>query len=232
MINGKHILAVIPARGGSKGIKNKNIINLAGKPLIAYSIEAALLSRYIDSTVVTTDSREIAATAKIFGARVPFLRPEELASDNSKTIDAVVHTVHSLRESGEEYELLVLLQPTQPLRTAEDIDAALELMEKNNWDDIVGVCKQEHSPLLIRELVQDGELKNILDQGSSVRRQDMKAYYYVNGAIYINRVCDISGSLGFNDNKHPFIMNERHSVDIDETEDLKTAEQYILEAKL
>ena len=116
MYGSKKVLALIPARGGSKGIKKKNIVLLDGKPLIAYSIEASLRSKYIDSTVITTDSREIAEIAEKFGGRVPFLRPAELAQDKSKTIDAVLHAIRQLTIKRENYDILVLLQPTQPLR--------------------------------------------------------------------------------------------------------------------
>lgn len=221
------ILTLIPARGGSKGIKDKNIIPLAGKPLIAYSIDAAKNSKYIDSIVVTTDSEKIAEVAKEYGARVPFLRPTELAADTSKTIDAVLHAIKTLKSLSEEYDVLVLLQPTQPLRTTDDIDKAIELYYKNNERGLVSVSPVEDNPLLIRSIATDGKLVNLLSQNSTCRRQDMPDYYKVNGCIYINKIDEITESTSFNDNKIPFIMHKEHSVDIDELSDLWIANFYL-----
>ena len=221
------ILALIPARGGSKGIKGKNIILLAGKPLIAYSIEAAQNSKYIDSTVVTTDSEKIAEVAKQYGARVPFLRPTELAADTSKTIDAVLHAIKTLKSLSEEYDVLVLLQPTQPLRTTDDIDRAIELYYEKGKKGIVSISLVDDSPLLIRSIDTEGKLVNLLSQNSTCRRQDMPEYYKVNGCIYINKIDEINENTSFNDNKIPFIMTKEHSVDIDEVSDLWIAEYYL-----
>lgn len=221
------ILALIPARGGSKGIKGKNIILLAGKPLIAYSIEAAQNSKYIDSTVVTTDSEKIAEVAKQYGARVPFLRPAELAADTSKTIDAVLHAIKTLKSLSEEYDVLVLLQPTQPLRTTDDIDRAIELYYEKGKKGIVSISLVDDSPLLIRSIDTEGKLVNLLSQNSTCRRQDMPEYYKVNGCIYINKIDEINENTSFNDNKIPFIMTKEHSVDIDEVSDLWIAEYYL-----
>lgn len=227
MFGKQKILALIPARGGSKGIKDKNIISLAGKPLIAYSIEAAKKSKYIDSIVVTTDSEKIAEVAKRYGARVPFLRPAELATDTSKTIDAVLHAIKTLKTMRKEYDVLVLLQPTQPLRTNNDIDEALEVYYKNKEEGLVSVSFVDDSPLLIRSISNEGKLLNLLSQNSTCRRQDMPEYYKVNGCIYINKIDEINENTSFNDNKVPFIMRKEHSVDIDELSDLWMAEYYL-----
>lgn len=227
MFDKQKILALIPARGGSKGIKDKNIIPLAGKPLIAYSIEAAKKSKYIDSIVVTTDSERIAEVAKRYGARVPFLRPVELAADTSKTIDAVLHAIKTLRSMGENYDTLVLLQPTQPLRTTDDIDKAIELYYENGENGLVSISPVDDSPLLIRSIDEDGKLINLLSQNSTCRRQDMPNYYKVNGCIYINKIDELNENTSFNDNKVPFIMDKEHSIDIDEMSDLWMAEYYL-----
>lgn len=226
MFGKQKILALIPARGGSKGIKDKNIIPLAGKPLIAYSIEAAKKSKYIDSIVVTTDSERIAEVAKRYGARVPFLRPDELAADTSKTIDAVLHAIRTLKSMGENYDTLVLLQPTQPLRTTDDIDKAIELYYENVENGLVSISPVDDSPLLIRSIDEDGKLINLLSQNSTCRRQDMPNYYKVNGCIYINKIDELNENTSFNDNKVPFIMDKEHSIDIDEMSDLWMAEYY------
>ena len=126
MYKNKRILALIPARGGSKGIKDKNIIELCGKPLIAYSIDAAKNSKYIDDILVSTDSEKIAEVAKKYGARVPFLRPYELATDTSTTLDVVLHAIDYVNKEEKKYDTLILLQPTAPLRKTEDIDSAIE----------------------------------------------------------------------------------------------------------
>jgi len=227
MFGKQKILALIPARGGSKGIKDKNIILLAGKSLIAYSIEAAKNSKYIDSIVVTTDSKKIAEVAKQCGARVPFLRPAELGADTSKTIDAVLHAIKTLKSMDENYNTLVLLQPTQPLRTTYDIDKAIELYYENGENGLVSISPVDDSPLLIRSIDADGKLVNLLSQNSTCRRQDMPNYYKVNGCIYINKIDELDKNTSFNDNKVPFIMTKEHSVDIDEISDLWMAEYYL-----
>lgn len=223
----KTILALIPARGGSKGIKKKNIVPLAGKPLIAYSIEAALKSQYIDRTIVSTDSGEIAKAAEEFGAEAPFLRPKELADDKSKTLDAVLHAVKKLEDAGERYDVLVLLQPTQPLRRAEDIDQAVEVFFQNNQEGLASVSLVDDHPLLIRSIDGSGILKPLLDCGSTCRRQDMPDYYRINGCIYINRIRDLCTRTSFNDNMVPYVMQKEHSVDIDEMIDLVVAQFYL-----
>lgn len=223
MFQGKKILALIPARGGSKGIKDKNIKNLCGKPLIAYSIECGLQSKYVDAVVVTTDSERIAEVSRHYGARVPFMRPAALASDTAKTVDAVIHAVEELKNMGEQYDALLLLQPTQPLRTKDDVDNAIETYFAQDCNDLVSVCEVEDHPILIRT-VECGELKNLLSCSSTCRRQDMPPYYRVNGCIYINSVERIRGNTSFNDNPVPYIMERSRSVDIDTEIDFLMAE--------
>ena len=227
MFNTQKILALIPARGGSKGIKDKNIISLAGKPLIAYSIETAKCSKYIDDIVVTTDSEKIAEISKHYGASVPFIRPTELAADTSKTIDAVLHAIKTLKTMGKEYDTLVLLQPTQPLRTYKDVDGAIEEYYKNDREGLVSVSCVNDSPLLIRSINENGKLVNLLSQNSTCRRQDMPEYYKVNGCIYINKTDEIDENTSFNDNRVPFIMRKEHSIDIDEMSDLYLTQYYL-----
>ena len=227
MFNGKRILALIPARGGSKGIKGKNIIPVAGKPLIAWTVEASLKSSYIDDTVITTDNREIASVAERFGAEVPFMRPSELAGDKSKTIDAVIHALETLRNAGRVYDVLVLLQPTSPTRTYNDIDGAINTFFAQGERGLVSVSPVEDSPLLIRYVSPDGEMTPLLDVNSTCRRQDMPEYFRVNGSIYVNRVADINISVSFNDNPIAYIMSREHSVDIDELKDIILAEYFM-----
>lgn len=226
MIKGKKILALIPARGGSKGIPRKNIKDLAGKPLIAYTIEAAKECVDIDYIMVSTDSREIAEVAERYGAEVPFLRPEFLADDTSKTIDAVCYTIGKLAESGRDYDYLVLLQPTSPLRTADDIEKAVRLSIENKCD-VVSISEVTDSPILIRECDENGNLTHLLEQSSTVRRQDMPVYYRVNGSIYVNNIKKLSLETSFNDNPLGYIMPRARSVDIDEPVDFSVAEFYL-----
>ena len=227
MINGKTILALIPARGGSKGIKDKNIYPLCGKPLIAYSVCASLGSQYVDRVLVSTDSIRIAEVAQKCGAYIPFLRPEEYATNTSKTIDVVLHAVQWLEANGEHYDILLLLQPTQPLRTVEDIDGALETFVRNGEKPVVSVSEVNDSPILIRTIGADGKLKRLVNQSSTVRRQDMPTFYRINGCIYINLVRELSEDISFNDNQYPYVMAREHSVDIDELADVALAEYYM-----
>lgn len=226
MIKGKKVLALIPARGGSKGIPGKNIKDLAGKPLIAYTIEAARQCAVIDCVMVSTDSREIAEVAKRYGAEVPFLRPDFLAEDTSKTIDAVYYTVDRLSEEVESYDYLVLLQPTSPLRTSEDIERAVALSVENGCD-VVSVSEVSDSPILMRKCDKNGNLTHLLDKNSTVRRQDMPVYYRVNGSIYVNEIKRLSAETSFNDNPVGYIMPRERSVDIDEPADFAVAEFYL-----
>ena len=226
MYGEKKILALIPARGGSKGIPHKNILPLAGKPLISYTIGAGLQSKYIDTVLVSTDDPEIARVSKECGAEVPFLRPAELAADTSKTIDAVLHAVRAMAERGMTYDALVLLQPTSPLRTAEDTDRAIEKFYRCGRRAVVSVCGADDPPILMRTIEQgpDGErLKPLLNVSSTCRRQDMPAYYRVNGSIYINAAEELDETTSFNDNPVPYVMAKNHSVDIDGPEDLALA---------
>lgn len=224
MIQEKRVLAWIPARGGSKGIKDKNIKPLCGKPLISYTIEAALNSKYVDRVMVSTDSDRIAEVSRQCGAWIPSLRPAELASDTSKTLDAVLYTIELLHSHGEYFDILALLQPTSPLRTAEDIDRSLEEYIKCGCQSIVSVSPVEDPPLLIRSVAEDGRLEPLLQTSSTCRRQDMKPYYAVNGSIYINALNEINADTSFNDNLYPYFMEAERSVDIDSPIDFLIAE--------
>lgn len=227
MINNMRVLALIPARGGSKGIPNKNIKAMAGKPLISYTIVTAKMSKYIDNIVVTTDSEEIARIARQYEANIPILRPKELATDFSPTIDAVVHMIEFLNKNNQSYEILVLLQPTSPLRSNEDIDAALEkFVCRDMSKGLVSVSSAIESPNLIRKY-SDEYLEPIIKANSTIRRQDMKKYVVVNGAIYINLVKDINKNLSFNDNRIPYLMEQDNSIDIDDMYDWEKAENVL-----
>ena len=226
MYQNKKVLAIIPARGGSKGIPHKNIISLCGKPLIAYTIEAANQSTYIDTVIVSTDDVDIQRISEQYGALVPFLRETKIASDEATTISVVVDAVKRLEVNGEKFDVVILLQPTSPLRTAEEIDVAIDIFFQNNIQGIVSVNVAEVSPFLLRT-IEGSQLQRIISKNSTIRRQDMPTYYEVNGAIYINAISDIKESLSFNDNPIPYIMSCEHSIDIDTWDDLEKAKYYL-----
>ena len=217
MIENKKVLAIIPARGGSKGIPKKNIKAVSGKPLINYTIEAAKECKYIDKVIVSTDDKEIAEISMRAGAIVPFLRPDELATDEAKTIDVVLHAVEFYERKAERYDIIVLLQPTSPLRTGEDIEKALEYF----------IRKGNEHPLLMRQFGENNELVKMLDEDSTVRRQDMKKYYRINGAIYINSMSELNENTSFNDNVLGYVLAKEHSIDVDNPEDLVMAEYFL-----
>lgn len=229
MYEGKKILAIIPARGGSKGIPHKNIINLCGKPLIAYTIEAAQKSMYVDTVLVSTDDIEIQRISEQYGAMVPFLRDAMIATDKATTISVVVDAVQRLSMNGENYDVVILLQPTSPLRTTEEIDVAIDVFFQNDMQGVVSVNAVETSPFLLRT-IEGHRLQRIISESSTIRRQDMPTYYEVNGAIYINHIREIDENLSFNDNPIPYIMNREHSVDIDTWDDLEMAKEILIES--
>lgn len=222
----RRVLALIPARGGSKGIPHKNIYMLNGKPLIYYTIKAALQSKIADDVIVSTDDLEIAEIAEKSGALTPFLRPAELADDDAKTIDVVLHALDYQNKRGVHYDILILLQPTSPLRNAEDIKGAFRFFMDNGCRSLLSVHECA-SPLLMRSLDCHGRTKRLLDQNSTMRRQDMEKYYCVNGAIYINCIKELSPDTSFNDNEHGYMIEKAHGLDIDEMDDIKLAQYYM-----
>jgi len=215
----KNFIAVIPARGGSKRLPNKNIKDLKGKPLISYTIEAALKSKYIDETVVSTDSLQIKKVAEKFGASAPFLRPEHLAQDESTSVDAAKHCISFYeKELKKKYDYIVFLQPTSPLRDEKDIDAAIEFLIEKNADCVVSVCEMDHNPIWSNTLDKSGSMKNFLDEKYiNKRTQDLDKYYRINGAIYICKIEKLleENRLLLSDNIYAFMMEQEKSVDID-----------------
>ena len=221
---GNKFLAVVPARGGSKGIHKKNIVMVNGRELITYTLDAAKGSKYLDEIIVSTDSDEIASVAEREGIKV-MARPAELAQDESKIIDVLLDVVHRL--SGENYDYLVLLQPTQPLRLPTHIDCAIEEMIDQNHTSLVSVFPAKNHPLLMRRMDTDKKLTRLIDKGSTVRRQDFEKFYVVNGTIYINRIKDMGPDTSLNDNKYGFLMPSEFDLDVDEPEDLERLAQII-----
>lgn len=228
-----NIIAIIPARSGSKGLKDKNIKNLNGKPLIAYTIEAAVKSGVFKDIIVSTDSREYAKIAEKYGAEVPFLRNEELAEDTSSTNDVIEDVIIKLKELGREYDNVMILQPTSPLRGIDDIKNSVKLLEGKNANAVVSMCECEHSPLLSKELGGDKKLDGFLSDLNSTRRQDIKKYYRLNGAIYLLNIHYFLKYKNFyKQNSYAYIMDKVTSIDIDDIYDFKFAEMIIKENKL
>ena len=190
MINGKSVIAIIPARGGSKGLPGKNIKELCGKPLIAWSIEAGLSSKYIDEVMVTTDCEEIARIAREFGASVPFMRPPELSSDTSTSFGTIKHAINFYdKELDKEFDYIVLLEPTSPLRDKSDIDMAIEqLLSNPQASAIVGICKTEsQNPAFLVKKNNNNFLVGYENQDMKVlRRQEISDVYFFEGSVYVS----------------------------------------------
>lgn len=216
------VLALIPARGGSKGLPGKNIRHLCGKPLIAWSIEAAQAARHVTRIVVTSDDAEILAIAREYGADVPFVRPSKLARDDTPGIDVVLHALDSLPD----YDWVVLLQPTSPLRTAEDIDQAITICLEEGAPACVSVCAAPANPWWMFNVRADGRLVSLLppEQRPS-RRQDLPEIYALNGAVYVNRVDWLRQThTSLTEETLAYVMPPERSIDIDTLMDFRIAE--------
>lgn len=219
-------LAIIPARSGSKGLPDKNIRSMKGKPLMAYSIEAARDSGLFERIYVSTDSEEYKEIAEAWGAEVPFLRPESLAGDTVSSWDVVKQALEVFTEMGEDYEEIALLQPTSPLRSAEDIRKAHALMEEKKAKAVVGVCPMDHSPLWSNTLPKDGSMAGFIrPEVMQSARQALPEYYRINGAMYfIKKEClDRIESL-YEDRCFAYVMPVERSADIDTIADFYLAE--------
>ena len=224
MIQKKKILAIIPARGGSKRVPKKNIRLLTGKPLIAYTIETALKSRYLNRIVVSTEDEEIARISKKYGAEV-IKRPKILAADKAKTVEAVFHVLKVLTRKKYIPDLIILLQPTSPLRTVDDIDKAINIFLQNKCESVVSVCEMEPSPYRFFG-IKEKYLKLILGRKNLLKRsQDLPKIYVINGALYISTPKIIRKYKSFYSSKIlPYIMPKERSVDIDDEIEFKLAE--------
>lgn len=214
MIYGKTILAIIPARGGSKGIPRKNIKPIAGKPLIAWTIEEAKKSKYIDRLILSSEDEEIIEVAKEYGCEVPFVRPKELAKDDTPGIEPVIHAIKTLPE---EYDYVCLLQPTSPLRKVEHIDGCFEKCINNNADSCVSVTEVDKHPFWMYELTDSKYLIPVIEAEFVARRQNLPKVFALNGAIYFAAVNQILDQKVFvTNNTLGFIMDKKSSVDVDD----------------
>lgn len=224
MYQNKTFLAIIPARGGSKRLPRKNILDLAGRPLITWTIDAGLNSQYIDKTIVTSDNDEILDISSKLGCNT-IKRPAELASDTATTFDAIKHTI----DSHKRYDYIILLQPTSPMRTWKHIDKAIEFLDQKNADAVVSVCEMDHSPLWSNILPADDAMDNFIkDEINNKRSQDLEIFYRINGAIYICKTDRLLEEESFfiKDNIFAYCMDRICSIDIDEEFDFKIAELF------
>lgn len=223
-------IAVIPARSGSKGLKDKNIKLLHNKPLMAYAIECARESGIFDCVHVSTDSPEYARIAEEYGAEVPFLRSDALSSDTATTWDAMRFVLQEYEKLGKQFDTLTVLQPTSPLRKPEDVQGAFRLFEEKQADAVVGVCEVEHSPLWSNTLPEDGCLKGFIREEVNGPRQRLSVYYRINGAIYILKTDFLmaKGNL-YGEHSYAYVMPKERSVDIDHELDFAMA-GFLMEA--
>ena len=235
MYKGQNILGLIPARGGSKELPRKNIKPLLGKPLIAWTIEQALASKYLDRVVVSTDDKEIAEISKKYGAGVPFIRPKELAKDSAKGINVVLHAIDWFKKGDrqKQYDLIMLLQPTSPLRKSEDIDKSIEYLFLKEAKAIASVCDVDHHPLWANILPENGCMKDFIrPETTNKNRQELPVFYRLNGAIYLAYCNYIKERKSFfGKETFAYIMPKERSTDIDNKIDFELV-QIIMYKKL
>ena len=228
MFEGKTIVTFIGARSGSKGLKDKNVISLAGKPLIEWTIQAALETPCLDRVVVSTDGEEIAQVARDSGAEVPFLRPEKLAGDDASLEDAVRHLVRELKDrEGKKFDYVLILQPTSPLRTAKHIQESIEKYFQTKACENAQLVSVRPVPAKYGWLMKQdekGRLDFCLQRGAGrQQRQELPEYFLPNGAIYFLPVSVLMAGGIYATDVVPYVMPAECSVDIDTVEDLKKA---------
>lgn len=224
------VLCVIPARGSSKGLPGKNLKGLLGKPLIAHTIEQAKKSKHIDRVIVSTDSKEIADVSKQYGAEVPFIRPKELASDDSSTIDVLLHAMDWLeKREGYLFDILVLLHVTTPLRRVQDIDNCIKLLVDKEADNVFSVTEAHRNPYFNMVEVNDGTVK-LVKEGNYVTRQSAPQVFDMNSSIYAwwKDILREKKSL-FLQRSRVYLMSKESSIDIDDYMDFKIAEMLLRE---
>ncbi|BBA52190.1 CMP-N-acetylneuraminic acid synthetase [Fusobacterium varium] len=220
------ILAIIPARSGSKGLKDKNIKMMNGKPMIAYTIEAAQNSKIFEDIIISTDSEKYAEIAKKYGGSVPYLRDKKLANDNAKSSDVILDILNRVEKK---YDSFIMLQPTSPLRTEKNIIEAYKMYLEKKANSVVSVCEMEHSPLWANILNEERRMDSFL-KGIDVNknRQELETYYRINGALYIANVEYFKKYQNFYyKDSYAYVMKKENSIDIDDELDFKIAEYLI-----
>jgi CMP-N-acetylneuraminic acid synthetase len=220
----KEIIALIPARGGSKGFPRKNIAMLSGKPLISYSIQSAQKANLVSRVIVSTEDAEIAEVSRRYDSEV-MDRPVELAQDDTPTMSVIIWVLNQLETEGYFADAIVLLQPTTPLRTSQDIDAAIQLYTESDCQSVVSICRMEHSPYWSFK-VENGFMKPLLGKKYlSMRRQSLPKIYLPNGALFISSPKVLYRIKSFYTPRTvPYIMPSERSIDIDSEKDLWLAE--------
>ena len=226
-----NFISVIPARAGSKGIPNKNIIDIGDQPLIKYTIDAALGSTMITDCIVSTDSDDIASLAESLGSSAPFIRPKNLSDDKALSLPVIQHAVNFMEKKyAIRYDVVIMLQPTTPLRTSEDIDKSLTALMSEKLDSVISVVEVEgNHPLRMKRIVNN-RLVNYVDQGHEDMRprQELPKVYIRNGAIYATlRDVLIVGDSFVGENSYPYVMSKEKSINIDTISDLYLAQTYI-----
>lgn len=233
MYKGKRILCTINARGGSKGIPGKNLRELAGLPLIAWTIREALASAHLDRVIVSSDDEAILAAARAHGAETPFVRPGELARDDTPGVDPVLHAIEAVRQAGDvPYDYVVLLQPTSPLRTVEDVDGAIARCLDNAWPCLIGVEQVSVSPYFTFRLDAGGLMSPVIAQDSfHTRRQTLPKCYKPNGAVYVAGCAWLAGTRSYlTPETRGYEMPRERSWDIDELLDFEICELLLKKA--
>ncbi len=224
MLKNKKILAVIPARGGSKRVIGKNIRSFCGLPLIAWTIQAAQKSAYIDRVILSSEDPEIIDVAKEYGCDVPFVRPEELSADNVSGVDPIIHAV----ENVPGYDYVIVLQCTTPMRTAQDIDSALEKCINRDAVSCVSVSPVTCNPNWMYKVDDTDCLSKFMDGDLIARSQNLPSLYYLNGAIYVADINWLKAERRLvTDESLAMVMPEESSFDIDTEKDFIMAELYI-----
>ncbi len=221
-------IAIITARSGSKGLPDKNIKQLNSLPLIAYSIKAAADSGVFDTIMVSTDSDEYAEVAKRFGAQVPFLRSKDNSDDNASSWDTVIEVLNNYAKMNMRFDTMCLLQPTSPLREADDIVNGYNLFNEKNADSVTAVCETDHSPLWCMQLDDSLSLKEYNKKSLDLPRQKLARYFRINGALYIRKIDYSDNTIKLlKNNDYAYIMPKERSIDIDNEMDYKMAEWFL-----
>ncbi len=217
----KKILGIILARGGSKGIKNKNIKLINGKPLIYWTIKSAMKSKKLSKVILSTDSKKIASIGKKYNLDVPFIRPRKLAKDNTPSVDAIEHALNFLKKSGEEFEFVVLLEPTSPLRSVQDIDKSIRKIIMSNADSLVSICRTDAlNPLFLFKRKKSFLKPFKTSKKKYLRRQDLEPTYFIEGTIYISKVKSLLKKRTFcHNNTIGYEVPKWKSIEIDDNFD-------------
>lgn len=226
MYQNKKVLVIIPARRGSKRIKEKNGILIGNKMLLQYSIEIAKKSKYVDEIMVSTDSKEWLDLAIKMGCMNIALRPQSLSTDTSRIVDVMIYEIRKYHLE-EKFSAVILLQPTSPYRTVELLDGAIEKYFQTE-ESLITVVKCKENPIFMRK-IENGELKKIIDDSSDIRSQDFETVYKIIGNIYINNIKNININTILNENIIPYIIDEKFAIDIDTQDDITEAKEILKE---